>query len=341
MADVFISYKREEIAWAGRVAQALSEEGFSAFYDLDDNGIHAGEEWDKRLEQELAVAKCCVVLWSGASTESPNVRSEARRANSRGILVPARISVCQAPLGLDALQEADLCQWRGDRSDPQWRFLVDRGVARKLGRPGRPPHLAATPTPPPPPAKPLLTAEIVPPTPKLQRWVTAAGAAGLALAAVFVWAPWTRSSSSLGNDSEPPPAQSDQVIDKPIGTRADFPPAAAPVAEAPPPKPEPTVRDLIGNWRDTTGGCGELRIREGERAGRLIVSQGGTRLTSHNHDAGGVLDYMGDGRFRSSELLYDFEMHLVEDRITIRYFDDKMGPLYGAGEVKGCVWRRR
>jgi MFS family permease len=150
MADVFISYKREEIAWAARVGQALSEEGFSAFYDLDEDGIHAGEEWDKRLEKELADAKCCVVLWSSASTQSPNVRSEARRANDRGILVPAKINACQAPLGLDALQDADLRQWRGDRTDPQWRFLVDRGIARKVGRAGRP--LKNAPRPPEPKA---------------------------------------------------------------------------------------------------------------------------------------------------------------------------------------------
>ncbi len=186
MADIFISYKREEIAWAARVAQALSEEGFSAFYDLDDDGIHAGEEWNKRLEQELAAAKCCVVLWSRASTESANVRSEARRANGRGILAPAKINTCRAPLGLDNLQEADLSQWRGDRSDAQWRFWVDRGVARKVGRAGRPPKQAQPPVPPPPqPLPPMENA----PAPSLPKWLIPAGAAGLALVGLLACSP--------------------------------------------------------------------------------------------------------------------------------------------------------
>ncbi|MFZ4120957.1 MAG: toll/interleukin-1 receptor domain-containing protein [Caulobacterales bacterium] len=134
MADVFISYKREELARAAQVARALEDEGYSTFYDVGDGGIHAGETWDKRLERELNSAKCCVVLWSSASTHSDNVRSEARRAKARGVLVPAFIEACEAPIGLDTVQSADLKAWRGSRTDPQWRFLVDRGVAVIVGR---------------------------------------------------------------------------------------------------------------------------------------------------------------------------------------------------------------
>jgi hypothetical protein len=146
VADVFISYKREELARAAQVARALEDEGYSTFYDVGDGGIHAGETWDKRLERELNSAKCCVVLWSAASTHSDNVRSEARRAKARGVLVPAFIEACEAPIGLDTVQSADLKAWRGSRTDPQWRFLVDRGVAVIVGRTAKggapPPPLA-------------------------------------------------------------------------------------------------------------------------------------------------------------------------------------------------------
>lgn len=241
MADVFISYKREEIAWAARVAQALSEEGFSAFYDLDDDGIHAGEQWDKRLEQELAAAKCCVVLWSSASTESPNVRSEARRANNRGILVPAKINACQAPLGLDALQEADLRQWRGDRADAQWRFLVDRGVARKVGRAGRPPKPTASPPPPPPRAQPLPLPEGVPSTPGLPRWAIPAGASGLALVALLAWSPWNR----IGPPAETAPS----VVAEAPETAPDATGAAQLGAQPSPPAGVPDARSTSASTR--------------------------------------------------------------------------------------------
>lgn len=220
MADVFISYKREEIAWAARVAQALSEEGFSAFYDLDDDGIHAGEEWDKRLEQELAAAKCCVVLWSRASTESANVRSEARRANNRGILAPAKINACQAPLGLDNLQEAELSQWRGDRADAQWRFLVDRGVARKVGRAGHPPKPTA---PAPPPRPQPLPEQDNTAAPGLPKWLIPAGAGGLALVALLMWSPWNQGGPA--KEEAPPP-----VAEAPAAPATDL---AAPAVPAP------------------------------------------------------------------------------------------------------------
>lgn len=140
MADVFISYKREDIDVARRIADALAEEGFSAFFDLDPLGIHAGEDWAQRLERELNSAKACVVLWSPDAVASPNVRSEARRALERGILVPVKIAGCTAPIGMDVLQETDLQGWKGDRSDGRWRFLIDRGVRWLVSPSGQAPE---------------------------------------------------------------------------------------------------------------------------------------------------------------------------------------------------------
>ena len=136
MADVFISYKREEISLAQRVARVLSEEGYSSFFDAhDEHGINIGETWDRRLERELMAAAAVVVLWSPRAAKSDNVRDEARRAAKARRLVPARVAECDVPLGLGTLQTADLSRWTGSRSDPEWRMLVDRGVARLVGRP--------------------------------------------------------------------------------------------------------------------------------------------------------------------------------------------------------------
>jgi uncharacterized protein YigE (DUF2233 family) len=129
MADVFLSYKREDLVHAKAIAQAATDEGFSVFFDVhDDVGIRAGESWDQRLEYELGSTKAVIVLWSRRSVASDNVRDEARRAAARGILVPVMLDDCEVPLGLGILQAADLRQWSGDRQDPQWRFLIDRGV---------------------------------------------------------------------------------------------------------------------------------------------------------------------------------------------------------------------
>lgn len=141
MADVFVSYKREELEVARLVALKLQEEGFSVFFDShDEGGIKVGESWDERLERELAAARAVVVLWSPKSGRSDNVKDEARRAHARGVLAPAIIETCQPPLGLGVVQTANLIGWGGDRANPQWRMLIDRGVASLVGRRGRPPE---------------------------------------------------------------------------------------------------------------------------------------------------------------------------------------------------------
>ncbi len=136
MADVFISYKREEIHVASMIANGLRTEGFTTFYDADSAaGILVGEQWDRRLERELQDAKSVVVLWSQRSVASDNVRDEARLAHRRGILVPARIGECEVPLGLGSIQCANLMGWSGDKLNPEWRRMVDLGVKAKIARP--------------------------------------------------------------------------------------------------------------------------------------------------------------------------------------------------------------
>ncbi len=196
MADVFVSYKREEVAVAELISRMITEEGYSVFHDIGVQGIKAGETWDKRLEAELEQARCCVVLWSRASVESDNVRSEARRAHARGILVPAKIGACSPPIGLDGVQAADLIGWTGDRAYAQWRFLVDRGIALKVGRRSEQTS-AAEPT-----KKPTYTEAS-----KLdRRAVFASGAAAVAAASIGAVAYFTR--SDRPNDG-PAPQSSD------------------------------------------------------------------------------------------------------------------------------------
>lgn len=131
VADVFLSYKREDLEYAKKIAAAIAKEGFSVFFDVhDDVGIDVGEGWDHRLERELAEAKAVVVLWSQLSVMSNNVRDEARRAAARQILIPVKLGDCAVPLGLGLLQTVDLEDWNGNREDTEWRLLIDRGVRR-------------------------------------------------------------------------------------------------------------------------------------------------------------------------------------------------------------------
>ena len=140
MADVFISYAREDHSRAEQVARALTAMGLECFWDLE---IPPGQTWSDYIEGKLDAARVVVVLWSQHSTKSQWVREEARMARDRARLIPAIIDGSPSPLGFGEVQAADLTDWRGEPNTAQWKrfanavFTAARGVA--------PPQQAAAP----------------------------------------------------------------------------------------------------------------------------------------------------------------------------------------------------
>jgi hypothetical protein len=126
VADVFLSYKREDRARAKVIADAIAEHGYSVFYDAD---IDVGESWNRRIEQEISAAKCVAVLWSDVSANLEAgewVHNEARKGKERRILAPAVIATCPIPLEFSGVQAADLRNGHGDPADQQWREFIER-----------------------------------------------------------------------------------------------------------------------------------------------------------------------------------------------------------------------
>lgn len=350
MADIFISYKREELTRAAQVAQALSEEGFSAFYDLHQDGIHAGEQWDRRLEAELHAAGCCIVLWSAASVESDHVRSEARRAHERRVLVPARIGKCTPPIGLDVLQEADLRKWRGDRSDPQWRYLIDRGVARILGRPGRPPQpdpeLPATPVAAAPkparPSKPAQPQKAANPASYVLGLLLTAGVAAIA---VFGWQAWQ--SSSLETEGSFALSSPARAAEKPRLASTTVP-EPEPAEESPPEVRDTPVTALFGEWQSPSEGCPGLQFSQGSTSERVIIKYRrqlyGDRMWTiaigiDNYREGDPLTRVGPAQFRTTTLANDYDIVLDED--VLRIVQPRESDWLGTSAWADCEWRRR
>lgn len=85
MADIFISYAREDAARAAGLAETFESLGWSAWHDDD---IRAGAPYDAVIDQQLDAASCVVVIWSRASIDSNWVRAEASTADDQGKLVP-------------------------------------------------------------------------------------------------------------------------------------------------------------------------------------------------------------------------------------------------------------
>ncbi|HXQ16422.1 MAG TPA: toll/interleukin-1 receptor domain-containing protein, partial [Caulobacteraceae bacterium] len=64
MSDVFISYKRENLAAVNRLVEGLRAEGIGVWWDQD---IPPNAAWEATIEQQLAVAKVVIVAWSPAA----------------------------------------------------------------------------------------------------------------------------------------------------------------------------------------------------------------------------------------------------------------------------------
>jgi TolB-like protein len=127
MADVFLSYKREDAGKVGKLVAALRQAGLDAWWDED---IPPSAPWEATIEQALRNARSVVVCWSPTSVESENVRSEARVAREDGRLIQVFVKPCQPPLFFGERQGVDLSKWRGNADDPRIREVVE-AVERK------------------------------------------------------------------------------------------------------------------------------------------------------------------------------------------------------------------
>jgi sulfatase modifying factor 1 len=130
VADIFISYAREDRAHADRIAGALEAEGWSVWWDLT---IPAGKTFDRVIEEAIEAARCIVVLWSTTSVGSEWVREEADEGKRRGILIPIQIEhAVQVPFGFRRIQTASLVGWSGATTEVSFQRLV-RDIAATVG----------------------------------------------------------------------------------------------------------------------------------------------------------------------------------------------------------------
>ena len=88
MADVFISYKSDDRAWAQALNDLLESNGLSVWWDTS---LLAGQQFPTMIRQELDNAHAVVVVWSQKSWESHWVQAEATMAWGALKLVAIRI----------------------------------------------------------------------------------------------------------------------------------------------------------------------------------------------------------------------------------------------------------
>ena len=144
MTQVFISYSRTERPAAARLAERLTEAGYSVWWDAE---LVGGQRFEEEIQSALRAARAVLVLWSKSSLASDWVRAEAEVARVARTAVPVLIdavAVDDLPLVFRALHAIDLSGWNGDPAAPAFREIL--GAVEKLV--GAPPSPSA-PRPPP------------------------------------------------------------------------------------------------------------------------------------------------------------------------------------------------
>jgi len=135
MADIFISYKRENQDAVQRIVQGLRGAGLSVWWDQD---IAPDAPWEATIERELEAAKVVIVAWSEAAAASENVKAEARRARNQGKLIQVYVESCEPPLFFGERQGVDLVTWNGSTSDSRFQTILTAARAILAGK--RPPE---------------------------------------------------------------------------------------------------------------------------------------------------------------------------------------------------------
>jgi hypothetical protein len=131
MTDVYIAYAREDRESVRILSEMLRFEGWDVWMDPTERT----EDTSAALDLKLGSAGAILVVWSGYSRGSEQVRSEAATGLYKNKLIQVRIDHASPPRPFDQVEVVDLGMWSGERDDPNWRRIVS-AVRLYAGTPG-------------------------------------------------------------------------------------------------------------------------------------------------------------------------------------------------------------
>lgn len=129
MADIFISYAREDRTKVKPFVELLEQQGWSVWWDRE---VVPGHSFGAEIDKQLADASCVVVFWSRHSVGASWVQAEANEGLERGILVPVALEDVRPPLVFRHVETVPLHGWPARDSDAELQRLM-RAIGGVIG----------------------------------------------------------------------------------------------------------------------------------------------------------------------------------------------------------------
>ena len=107
---IFLSYARDDVAAARRIAEALRSAGVEVWFD--ENELHGADEWDRKIRQQIDECALFVPLVSRHTEARAKgyFRLEWKLAVDQMQMMAAGVPFV-APVAIDDTREAIICIW--------------------------------------------------------------------------------------------------------------------------------------------------------------------------------------------------------------------------------------
>jgi adenylate cyclase len=122
VARIFLSYAREDVESAKRLADAVGRAGHEVWWDRH---LHGGSRFSDEIDKALKDAEVVVVLWTEVSVKWAWVQDVAADGRDTERLVPVSLNGCRPPLGFRQFHTVELGDWNRDAEPKQLDELID------------------------------------------------------------------------------------------------------------------------------------------------------------------------------------------------------------------------
>jgi hypothetical protein len=229
MADVFISYSRDNEAVVRGLAEAVAGEGYGIWWD---DALPPHLAYSDVITAEIGAAKAVIVVWSEKAIASEWVRAEADLARNQKKLVQISIDGRMPPMPFNQLHFVSIGDWRGEAGHPGWVRVKESLAALCRDEASQPSYAFPSPAPP-RPAPPLPAGN------PILRLALIAVTGLLLLGAVGAAAFWLLGSGPIPVEAERRPAAAPEQSQPKLSAPLPAPPAAVKPRPAPAAQSEP------------------------------------------------------------------------------------------------------